>query len=77
MLALMRSADFDGRRTVVTDAQIRGNFVHAREASMILVDGGLSLKAESEKRIRCWSCPCNTATAGWRRTQGPRSFAPT
>jgi hypothetical protein len=46
-LAVLKRADFDGRRTAVTDAEIRGSFVGAHEASITLIKGGFSLRARS------------------------------
>jgi hypothetical protein len=48
MLLRMGRSDFDGRRMVVTDADISGPFVPARAASMTLIEGGLLLQAQSE-----------------------------
>ena len=48
MLAVLKRADFDGRRTLVTDAEMRDRFVEASDASMTLIKGGLSLRARSE-----------------------------
>jgi hypothetical protein len=48
MLAVMRRSDFDGKRMVVTDADIAAHFAPARAASMTLIEGGLALRAESD-----------------------------
>jgi hypothetical protein len=47
-LAVMKRPDFDGKRMVVTDADLRGSFTPARDASMTLIDGGLSIQATSD-----------------------------
>jgi hypothetical protein len=47
-LAVMKRPDFDGKRMVVTDADLRGSFIPARDASMTLIDGGLALSALSD-----------------------------
>lgn len=47
-LAMMKRPDFDGKRMVVTDADLRGNFTPARDASMTLIDGGLLIQATSD-----------------------------
>jgi hypothetical protein len=47
-LALMKNRNFDGKQTVVTDAGIAGSFLPAREVSMTLISGGLSLRAASD-----------------------------
>ena len=44
----MKRPDFDGKRTVVTDADLRGSFTPARDASMTLIDGGLLIQATSD-----------------------------
>jgi hypothetical protein len=43
----MRAADFDGARTVIVTEGLRGDFVPAHEASMIVERGGFSLRASS------------------------------
>jgi hypothetical protein len=48
MLARMGRSDFDGKRLAVTDSDVPGRLVPAREASMTLIEGGLLLQAESE-----------------------------
>jgi hypothetical protein len=65
----MGRSDFDGKLMVVTDGDLSGHFVPAREASMTLIEGGLLLKAESEgesllvlpvQYSHCWA-PASTA----------------
>ena len=46
-LAVLKRAGFDGRRTAVTDTQMRGSFVGAHEASITLIKGGFALRARS------------------------------
>jgi hypothetical protein len=47
-LALMKRPEFDGRHVVVTDADLHGSFVPARDASMTVIDGGVALHANSD-----------------------------
>jgi hypothetical protein len=47
-IAIMKRPDFDGKRMVVTDADLRGSFTPARDASMTLIDGGLLIQATSD-----------------------------
>jgi hypothetical protein len=47
-LAVMKRPDFDGKLTVVTDAELRGIFTPARDASMTLIEGGLFIQAKSD-----------------------------
>jgi hypothetical protein len=48
-IAVMKRPDFDGKRTVVTDADLRGSFTPARDASMTLIEGGLLIQAISDR----------------------------
>lgn len=73
-LAVMHERGFDGRRTVVTDADLSGSFVAARDASLVNEKQGFHLVAESAGRSilvlpvqysHCW-----TATG----TGSPRIF---
>jgi hypothetical protein len=59
----MREPAFDGARTVIVTEKLSGDFVPAREASMIVEHGGLSLRASSAGKSllvlpvqysRCW-----------------------
>jgi hypothetical protein len=43
----MRAPDFDGTSTVIATEKLRGNFVPARSALMIVERGGLSVRASS------------------------------
>jgi hypothetical protein len=47
-LAVMKRPDFDGKLMVATDADLRGTFTPARDASMTLTDGGLLIQATSD-----------------------------
>ena len=47
-LAVMKRLDFDGKRTVVTDADLHGSFTPARDASMTVIEGGLLIQATSD-----------------------------
>jgi hypothetical protein len=47
-LAAMRQSDFDGRRMVVTDASLRGDFIPAARTSMTIIHGGFALDAASD-----------------------------
>jgi hypothetical protein len=46
-LATLRRRDFDGRRMIVTDAALEGNFVSASQSSMSIIRGGFRLVASS------------------------------
>jgi hypothetical protein len=47
-LARMKAPGFDGRRSVVTTADLPGELLPARGASMALIEGGLALSAASD-----------------------------
>jgi hypothetical protein len=48
-IAAMKRSEFDGKRMVVTDADLRGNFTAARDTSITLIDGGFSIEATSDR----------------------------